>query len=189
AGGENFKGNKWATDGIWLSTSGLPQPGPLAFAGGPACTRYVEELDDTIVLPGCRGVNAVLNRDRAREGLDDFVMFRFDQGWDPRIDGCMLGATIDGRTVRGIDEEGNSVDHLLAMCNDESSHKIGGFYVWPCTAASPATCETDPVVPPGTAVVPPDLVDWAGGKVRGNTLAEMSRTGAGTLWHPYAGCF
>jgi len=174
AGGENFKDTRWAKTGVWLTTSGLPQPGTIEFAGGPTCTRYVEELNDTIVLPGCRGVNAVLHRPRPGSDVSEAVEFRFDDGYDPDVDGCVLGQSIDGHPVVGRYSDDSLVD--LTPCF-ESTHKLGGFYVWPCKPG-PGCVLPKPV---------PDLIDWDGKAT--NSLSPMSRPGSGTLWHPYAGCF
>jgi hypothetical protein len=128
------------------------------------------------VLPGCRGVNGVLNRESARD--EGVVVFRFDDGYDPDVDGCVLGSTIDGVPVRGVYQDGSAVN--LAKCN-ASTHKTGGYYVWPCNPTT-GVCETDAQ----HTKLFPDLVDFDD---RSTSFALMSRPGAGTLWHPYAGCF
>ncbi|MFQ5473394.1 MAG: hypothetical protein ACE5FA_10990, partial [Dehalococcoidia bacterium] len=117
------------------------------------CTRFVPELNDTIVLPGCRGANAVVNRDTAH--ADGFIVFQFDSGYDPKVDGCSIASTIDGLPVVGRYADGTPVS--LATCFAESDHKDGRFF-----------------------------------EVRGNrTVLVNSRAtpGAGTLWHPFAGCW
>jgi hypothetical protein len=158
---QSFAGIEGTPEGVWLTTSGLPQPGTIDFAGGPTCNRYDPELQDTVVLPGCRGINRVLNRERAAQGLDAYIGFQFDDGYDPRIDGCVLGATMrNGNNVlpvQGFYADGTDVD--LSPCNG-STHKTGGYYILDGTRAQ--------------------LVDY--------TEGAMSRSGAGTLWHPFAGC-
>jgi len=124
AGGANFVGTPWESKGIWLTTSGLPQPGTIEFVGGPTCTRFVKELHDTIVLPGCRGANAVLNR--ATAAADGFIAFQFDDGYDPHIDGCMVGATINGIPVVGRYRDGSPVD--LSTCFNASNSKFGFYF-------------------------------------------------------------
>ena len=42
AGGENFAGTPFAADGIWLTTSGLPQAGTIEFVGEPLDTLYTK---------------------------------------------------------------------------------------------------------------------------------------------------
>jgi len=165
ADGENFIGTPFEGDGIWLTMSGLPQPGTVGSAGGPVCTRIVNELGETSVLPGCRGISKVLNRETAV--TDGVVRFEFDDDYDSRIDGCVLGATIDGIPVEGRYGDGSLVD--LTSCFEDSDSKIGLFFEYTgawfnqLSDAVP-TVETTPA----TGTVKP---------------------GARTLWHPVAGCF
>ena len=159
AGGTNFAGTaEFADTGIWLTTSGLPQPGTIDFPGMPPCTRVDEETGETIYLPGCRGINGVLNRDTAHD--DGFVTFRFDDGFDARVDGCPLGETIDGVPVRGVYRDGSPVNLNSCFANDDSANppdpafstrKSGWYYVWPQGS-------TDADFPGPFPL--PSLVDW-----------------------------
>jgi hypothetical protein len=173
AGGVNFAGTPYAEQGLWLTTSGLPQPGTMEFQGGPTCTRWVKELQDTIILPGCRGISGVMNRETARQ--DQEVVFYFDDGYDARKDGCVLGQSIDGVPVRGIYRDGSPVD--LSPCF-ESTHKTGGYYAWRIGNSDASH--------PGQDAA--QLIDWDF-KPASISQALMSRPGSGTLWHPFAGCF
>jgi len=166
AGGANFAGTEWADSGLWLTTSGLPQPGTMEFEGGPVCTRYSKEIGDVVVLPGCRGINGVKTRDREAIMNEDggFITFYYDDGYDPGVDGCVLGETIAGYNVRGEYRDGTEVD--LSSCWEGSTHKEGWYYV--------------------QSGLQNRLVDWD----RLNPAASpTSRDGSGTLWHPYAGCY
>jgi hypothetical protein len=190
AGGSNFIGTEYAGPGIWLTTSGLPQPGTMEFAGGPVCTRYSEELDDIVVLPGCRGINGVANRDTAH--TDGFVTFYYDDGYDPSIDGCVLGETIDDVPVKGMYRDGTPVNLNPCFVNDDpdnpadvafSTRKSGRYYVWPHG-------ETDADHPNEFPL--PSLVDWersTPAMPNASLRSPTSRNGSGTLWHPYAGCY
>jgi hypothetical protein len=173
AGGVNFAGSAFAADGLWLATSGLPQPGTMEFAIGPVCTGVDPESNETVILPGCRGINAVLNRETARQDGD--VVFRFDDGFDVHVDGCPLGQAIDGVPVRGVYGDGSPVD--LGPCF-ESTHKVGGFYAWRVGNSDASH--------PGQAQ--PSLIDWDF-RPPSTSQARLSRPGSATLWHPYAGCF
>ena len=55
----------FGTDASWATTNRElgPQPGTIGFAGSPACTREVG--GETIVLPGCRGVQSLVFDDVA----------------------------------------------------------------------------------------------------------------------------
>jgi hypothetical protein len=208
AGGENFADTPYAGEGIWLTTSGLPQPGTIEFSGGPTCTRFVEERNDVVVLPGCRGASAVVNREvdfATRNqgliptgelscpppGLDDFpdqdenprylpLCFEFDDGYDPDVDGCVLGQRINDVYVAGRYADGRRVE--LESCFEDSTHKAGGYYVW----NEGVKDEDDPS---GS----PDLVKWDRRRADDPnvlpSVSPLSRSGSGTLWHPYAGCF
>jgi hypothetical protein len=188
AGGANFAGTDYAATGIWLTTSGLPQPGTMEFVGGPVCTRYSKELDETIVLPGCRGINGVMNRDTAH--ADGHVTFYFDDGYDPRVDGCVLGRTIDGVPVKGVFRDGTPVNLNACFAQDDldnpadaafSTRKSGWYYVWPIGQTDANNPNTFPL---------PTMVDWnPNPAVAVNNRSPTSRNGPGTLWHPYAGCY
>jgi hypothetical protein len=165
AGSEYFDG-----PAIWRTTSGLPQPGTIEFVGGPVCTRFMRGRSQPIVLPGCRGANAVLNR--AEAGADPTkttpIVFQFDDGYDPAIDGCVLASTIDGIPVRGQYSDGTSVD--LSTCFEDSDSKVGLFFeISPQSLRQLSkSVPTSQIAGPGVGTVKP---------------------GARTLWHPYAGCF
>jgi len=177
-GGANFVGTRFEGDGVWLTTSGLPQPGTIEFVGGPVCTRFVKELGDVIVLPGCRGANAVLNRDTAIS--DGYIGFQFDDGYDPRIDGCVLSATINGIPVRGFYADGTEITDTLTgqpggppglnTCFNDSDSKIGLFFY----DAGQVLLQLDNSVPTGATAAPG---------------FKTVKPGARTLWHPFAGCF
>jgi hypothetical protein len=166
ADGENFIGTPFEGDGIWLTTSGLPQPGTVGAPGAPVCTRFVNELGETTVLPGCRGVSKVLNRETAV--TDGVVRFEFDDDYDSRVDGCVLGATINGIPVEGYYADGSPVD--LSSCFDDSDSKIGLFF----EDTGAAFLRLSDSIPTGETAAPG---------------FKAVKPGAGTLWHPYAGCF
>jgi hypothetical protein len=165
-GGANFVGTPYEGAGIWLTTSGLPQPGTVGAAGGPVCTRYSEELNEVVVLPGCRGIRKVLNRETAPS--DGVVRFEFDDGYDPRVDGCVLGATIDGIPVEAVYANGSPVD--LSGCFEDSDSKIGLFF----ENRGQALLQLSDSVPTGATAAPG---------------FKTVKPGARTLWHPFAGCF
>jgi hypothetical protein len=166
AGGANFVGTPHEGEGIWLTTSGLPQPGTMGAGGGPVCARLVNELNEVIVLPGCRGVNKVLNRETAVS--DGVVRFEFDDGYDWRVDGCVLAATINGIPVEGQFADGSPVD--LSSCFDDSDSKIGYFF----EDRGAAERVLSDSIPTGETAAPG---------------LQTVKPGARTLWHPYAGCF
>jgi hypothetical protein len=101
-----WPGIEGTTDGhlTWSSLADRMQPATVAdgrsFLGGPVCTQFVESLNNTVKLPGCRGIErltVVANGD----GTPNHVEVKFEQGYLPSVDGCTLGAQII-RTGGGI---------------------------------------------------------------------------------------
>ena len=86
---------------------------------------------------GKKGINGVMNRDTAH--TDGSVTFYFDDGYDPYVDGCVLGETIDDLQVKGVYRDGSPVNLNPCFVNDDpdnpldaefSTRKSGWYYVW-----------------------------------------------------------
>lgn len=68
------------TSGNWDPTdASVAQPGTVGFAGGPACTRYINGR--TVILPGCRGPG--------------------DAGYNPAVDGVTTGLLMNATLAPG----------------------------------------------------------------------------------------
>ena len=99
----------FGTDASWATTNRElgPQPGTIGFAGSPVCTRVVD--GETVVLPGCRGVQSLVFDDMTGSWLATF-----DDGYDVARDGCVFGATLSGSPIVGVHEDASPVD--LSSC-------------------------------------------------------------------------
>jgi len=109
----------FGTDAGWTTTNRElgPQPGTIGFAGGPVCTREVN--GETLVLPGCRGVQSL-----AFDSGANVWRAVFDNGYDVAMDGCVLGTapnpppgvavSLNGMPIVATHDDGTPVD--LVSC-------------------------------------------------------------------------
>ncbi|MEE9606482.1 MAG: hypothetical protein V3U03_01995, partial [Myxococcota bacterium] len=210
---ESFTG----TDGTvfpmtWVTTlRGLVQPGTLvwdpergesvSFEGAPICTRELAS-GETVVLPGCRGLARIVNITDSPDLLEGMreenssgeIQAVFDPGYRPSVDGCVLGgANFGGRSVVAVEV---APDGTVSLTGDtELARQVSA-----CDAGS----ETKVVVVVGGI---PELPYLQGSRTVSSTFFEGANLyanvqwadgdgdgvpdrfgGAGTLWHPLAGC-
>jgi hypothetical protein len=119
----------FGTNAAWTTTTqGLVQPGTIGFVGSPVCTREVN--GQTIVLPGCRGVQSLVFDANA-----SVWVATFDNGYNAAQDGCVLGATLVFSPVTGVHADGSPVD--LTPCATTSMTREGD-YVGPALPVSGA---------------------------------------------------
>jgi hypothetical protein len=172
----------------WTTTErGLVQPGTIGFAGSPVCLRSdpanpLADEDGLVRLPGCRGILEVVTPDLASLPAGAPIEFLFERGYDPRVDGCVLGVSNPSDLAsRGVAIAGHPVVALRVRPRFDP--------------------DFDPADPVGSAEVVTPLLDATcggeGGAPTGSTtrigvpsLAGMSlyRPFAQTAWHPLAGC-
>ena len=170
----------------YITTSRAAAPGTINFEGGPVCTRYVPGQARPVTLPGCRGIDSY-------EITNTEVIFTFEKGYDPSVDGCLLAPTISTHNVVTLDSDGNDITGTEGMrsCFGQLAPSTGDF---------------DPSGPAPSTVRPcDDFVDDAAcqaevaeyldkrnsDSLRGNyteTGANVIFQHASTLYHPTAGC-
>ncbi len=167
----------------WQTFGTRRQPGTaqvLAFDGtpdsvyeqrdfGPTCTRP-DGRGGLIILPGCRGIEAIfVERDPVTRAVTA-IEASFDTGYDPGVDGCLFG---NSRRASGG----------VVMPSAGAVGRIGDVDVT-------LRANADGEVPEGgTAAFQPCFTNSTS-KLGTYRASDSSKelTGAGTLWHPLAGC-
>jgi hypothetical protein len=115
-------------ESTWSTTGTGIQPGTIGTSDESVATRHVPghplaDADGMVKLPGARGAHAVTVGDTT-------IDVEFEAGFDPWQDGCFLGETIAGRTVRAVDAGGAPDDELQWFldnsCNTASKSRWVG---------------------------------------------------------------
>ena len=177
-----FDGTPWG----YITTSRAPAPGTINFDGGPVCTRYVPGRARPVKLPGCRGIDSYVITSTE-------VIFTFEEGYDPRVDGCLLAPTIATHNVVTLDSEGNDIT------GSEKMQSCFGLL-------APSTGDFDPSGPAPSTVRPCDgfvndavcqaeMAEYLDQRNSNSWVGDYTETGsnvrlphASTLYHPTAGC-
>ncbi len=170
----------------YITTSRAAAPGTIDFDGGPVCTRYVPGRARPVKLPGCRGIESY-------EITATQVIFSFEAGYDPAVDGCLLAPTIATHDVVTLDSEGNDITGSPGMqsCFGQLAPSTGDF---------------DPAGPAPSTVRPCDdfvddadcraeIAEYLDKRNSDSLRGDYTQTGsnvifqhASTLYHPLAGC-
>jgi len=181
----------WTTTSYASPTSLEPliQPGTIGFANEAYCTRYdpsspLSNDAGLVRLPGCRGISQLLTQDLPSLAPQDPIEFLFEAGYDPQVDGCVLGVSnpsdpIPGERFVGIN--GHPVRALRVRAKDDPSYDPND----PVGSREDITARLDVTCgghgPAGTAST-----------TRLGTPAyatnSLFQSFAQTLWHPLAGC-
>ncbi len=182
---QSFPGFDGTPEG-YITTSRAPAPGTIDFEGGPVCTRYVPGQSDPVKLPGCRGIDHY-------EITSSEVIFTFEEGYDPRVDGCLLAPTIATHDVVTLDSEGNDITGSQPM---QSCFGL----------LQPSTGDFDPSGPAPSTVRPCEgsvndaacrrqIAEYLDKRNSDSWVGDYTETGsnvrqlhASTLYHPTAGC-
>jgi len=170
----------------YITSSRAVAPGTIDFDGGPVCTRYVPGKKRPVKLPGCRGIDGyeITNTD---------VIFTFEKGYDPSVDGCLLAPTIATHTVVTLDSDGNDITGSAGMqsCFGQLAPSTGDFdpsgpapsTLQPCdNLINDATCQAE-------------VAEYLDKRNSDSLRGDYTETGsnvffqhASTLYHPTAGC-
>jgi hypothetical protein len=180
----------WSTTARTLSAGSLDpivQPGTVGFANQSYCTRYDPSSNlsndvGLIRLPGCRGISQLLTEDLSNLPPGDPIEFLFEAGYDPAVDGCVLGVSNPtDPNSRGIGINGIPVRALRVRAKDDPSYDPND----PVGSAEDITARLDVTCggrgDAGTATTTRIGTD----RYSSNSLY---RTFAQTTWHPLAGC-
>jgi hypothetical protein len=165
----------------WVTWSNDRQPGTIGFEGGEYCTRYAPDNPmanelGLVRLPGCRGAVSV----NVNQGLNR-VEVEFEDFYTPRQDGCIFGPRVGGLDVQAVqvDPETGAVSEntrlqaeLEETCFNETTPLVNaGLQSGPdISIKSFHRAPVGPIPPPG------------------EFRSAGPIPGAGTLFHPTAGC-
>lgn len=170
----------------YISTSRAQAPGTIRFDGGPVCTRYVPGQNRPVKLPGCRGIEDY-------EITNTEVIFTFEAGYDPFVDGCLLGPTIATHDVVTLDSEGNDITGSEGMqsCFGQLAPSTGDFD--PLGPAPSTLRPCDNFV--NDAACQAEVAEYLDKRNSDSLRGDYTEAGlnvffqhASTLYHPTAGC-
>jgi hypothetical protein len=168
----------WTTTGV-----GLVQPGTIDFAGSPVCLRSapghpLADEDGRVRLPGCRGIQQLLTGDLANLPAGAPIEFLFEKGYEPRIDGCVLGVSNPGDAgSRGVAIAGHPV---------VARRVVAGLHFDPQDVAG-TTQDTSAIVHRTCGRASSDASTTRIGAPHYASGSQL-RLFAQTAWHPLAGC-
>jgi hypothetical protein len=184
------------TEGAWTTTSRtlaetspapLIQPGTIGFSNDAYCTRYdpassLANDAGLIRLPGCRGISQLLTRDLPNLPAGAPIEFLFEAGFDPKVDGCMLGVSNPSNAAsRGVGIAGHPVRALRIRAKDDPGYDPSD----PVGSAEDITAFLD-VTCGGRGAAGTASATRIG--TAGYATDSQYRTFAQTAWHPLAGC-
>jgi hypothetical protein len=170
----------------YITTSNEQAPGTIDFDGGPVCTRYVPGSNVPVTLPGCRGIDHY-------EITATQVIFTFDAGYDPRVDGCLLAPTIATHAVVTLDSNGNDITGSAAMmsCFGQLAPSTGDFDPSGPTPSTVRPCDNFA----DDAACQAEIAEYLDKRNSDSRLGDYLGAGlstdfpyASTLYHPLAGC-
>ena len=170
----------------YISTSRAQAPGTIRFDGGPVCTRYVPGQDRPVKLPGCRGIEDY-------EITNAEVIFTFEEGYDPTVDGCLLAPTIVTHNVVTLDSEGNDITGSVGMqsCFGQLAPSTGDFDPSGPAPSTVRPCDNFD----NDAACQAEVAEYLDKRNSDSLRGDYTVTGsnvffqhASTLYHPTAGC-
>ncbi|MEE2678233.1 MAG: hypothetical protein VX546_06600, partial [Myxococcota bacterium] len=205
----------WAADTAQPGTIGIPgrqendgaggkavERATQPFVGGVVCTRYAPgepnaDANGLVILPGCRGaISATVDDNDPANFNDNVIDVRFDEGYSPKVDGCVFGRKmVDGFLtywVRAVNADGSLntalQDELYETCFNANQANIEGV-----TAGSPLPGTEQRVNEHSGDVTwfsysRRPVLNAAGLEVAASRITLLDGIGAGHLFHPLAGC-
>jgi Protein of unknown function (DUF1302) len=177
---QSWPGFEGTLPGYYL-TSTAAAPGTVGFHGGPVCTRFVE-FQGLVKLPGCRGVQSVKVVHDA-DG-NPIVEAKFDRGYLPSIDGCVIGSRItlsDGTVVPVIASGGGrGMAGELPQCNNATTRKVVPRFFLDGSG--------NPTIPNPACVSPVGIPPSPGVQAQQICNAQIVTLEQLPLIHPLAGC-
>ncbi|MCH8890050.1 MAG: hypothetical protein IH827_03060 [Myxococcales bacterium] len=170
----------------YIATSRAQAPGTINFDGGPVCTRYVPGRDRPVKLPGCRGIDRY-------EITNTEVIFTFEAGYDPSVDGCLLAPTIATHNVVILDSEANDITGSAGIqsCFGQLAPSTGDFDPFGPAPSTDRPCDNFV----NDAACQAEVAEYLDKRNSDSLRGDYTETGsnvffqhASTLYHPTAGC-